>query len=168
MIISTAAVVSVRWRTSSSLMHLQRFRGWTLYGSHHKLTKENWTLSKSMMIRRWAFFLVLRSDRRIGNACQIPNGMIDRLPFWVIYDTAMNNAICDKIYINYMSKSQMHPRILTNDHCHGNGTVATDRTRGWYHNKRMPLPTTNRLKVSRKCLNVSNGILHRLKIHYER
>ena len=84
-----------------------------------------------------SFFLVLRSDRRIGNACQIPNGMIDRLPFWVIYDTAMNNAICDKIYINYMSKSQMHPRILKNDHCHGNGTVATDRTRSWYHNKRI-------------------------------
>ena len=30
------------------------------------------------------------------------------------------------------------------------------------------LPTTNRLKVSRKCLKVSNGILHRLKSHHER
>ena len=29
----------------------------------------------------------------------------------------------------------------------------------------LTLPTMNRLKVSRKCLKVSNGVLQRLKIH---
>ena len=37
-----------------------------------------------------------------------------------------------------------------------------------YKPRTVALPTTNRLKVSQKCLKVSNGILHCLKIYHER
>ena len=69
--------------------------------------------------------------------------------------------------------------VVTRQKLHINGSVVLGAdespwpcgTPSWYTPLSwmiLTLPTTNRLKVSRKCLKVSDCILHRLKIHHER
>ena len=58
---------------------------------------------------------------------------IDWLTIFINSDLTMNSTMYDKIYIQYLSKSRMHSRILKRGCRHGNRPIDTGRTRGCQH-----------------------------------
>ena len=49
--------------------------------------------------------------------------LIDQI-YQIISDSVMDNTTYEKIYIQYIVKSHMHPTILKRDCRHGNGPMA--------------------------------------------